>query len=82
VLHYEAGDMVDLGTCSRVQLGDLVAHTLDGERRLGIVLCRPRRAVIKLFWLDNGKVGRKYQEELRLISRAHKEKIEIQGAAN
>jgi len=39
-------------------------------------------AIVRLVWLDNGKAGRKYPEELRLISRAHKEKIEIEGAAN
>jgi hypothetical protein len=39
-------------------------------------------AIVRLVWLDNGKVGRKYPEDLRLISRVHKEKIEIEGAAN
>lgn len=76
------------------QLGDLVA--MDGWDqsgqffgvRLATVIeiesntVSDGWAIVRLVWLDNGKAGRKYPEELRLISRAHKEKIEIEGAAN
>jgi len=77
------------------QLGDLVA--MDGWDqsgqffgvRLGTVIGFGRFEsdfewgdVVELVWLDNGKAGRKYPHDLRLISRAHKEKIEIEGAAN
>jgi hypothetical protein len=38
--------------------------------------------IVRLVWLDNGRAGRKYPDELRLVSRAHKEKIEFEGTAN
>ena len=87
--------MEELGTCSNFQLGDLIA--MDGWDQsgqfFGVRLCMvigfepfisdiQLGDVVRLVWLDSGKVGRKYSQELRLISRAHKEKIGIEGAAN
>ena len=75
------------------QPGDLVSHkytvgAISADRRLATVIKIESNtvsdgwAIVRLVWLDSGKAGRKYPEELRLISRAHKEKIEFEGAAN
>lgn len=54
--------------------GDLVRHV--PSQRLGVVIDAPgvlhpvANAIAKLVWADNGRSGRKYIEELEIISRA------------
>lgn len=54
--------------------GDLVRHV--PSQRLGVVIDAPgilhpaANVIAKLVWTDNGRSGRKYIEELEIISRA------------